>query len=431
MDLCLSAQTDAGLTDRELKAALTTLLSKRPAKRVLILPPDFTRYHSKAGFLTNVCYHYYADRGVEVDVLPTLGTHRAMTRAEATEMFGDVPFERFLVHSWRTDVVKIGEVPGAFLSEITEGLWTESIEVEVNRRVMDPSYDLILSPGQVVPHEVIGMANHSKNIFVGVGGAEMINKSHMLGAVYGMERMMGRDFTPVRKVFDYALKHFLAERPLLFLLTVTTAPGGKTATHGLFAGRERDALEAAIALAQQKNIDFVDHGIKKCVVYLDPSEFHSTWLGNKAVYRTRMAVANGGELLILAPGVETFGEDSQVDALIRKYGYCGRKAVLELFRKPECEDLRANMGAAAHLIHGSSDGRFTVTYAVQPEMRKQIEDVHFCSADVNEMLRRYDPAKLKYGYNTLPDGEVVFYIPNPALGLWIDRERFDREGGSL
>jgi len=431
MDLCLSAQTDAGLTDGELKAALTTLLSKRPAKRVLILPPDFTRYHSKAGFLTNVCYHYYADRGVEVDVLPTLGTHRAMTRAEATEMFGDVPFERFLVHSWRTDVVKIGEVPGAFLSEITEGLWTESIEVEVNRRVMDPSYDLILSPGQVVPHEVIGMANHSKNIFVGVGGAEMINKSHMLGAVYGMERMMGRDFTPVRKVFDYALKHFLAERPLLFLLTVTTAPGGKTATHGLFAGRERDALEAAIALAQQKNIDFVEHGIKKCVVYLDPSEFHSTWLGNKAVYRTRMAVANGGELLILAPGVETFGEDSQVDALIRKYGYCGRKAVLELFRKPECEDLRANMGAAAHLIHGSSDGRFTVTYAVQPEMRKQIEDVHFCSADVNEMLRRYDPAKLKYGYNTLPDGEVVFYIPNPALGLWIDRERFDREGGSL
>ncbi|HWQ07010.1 MAG TPA: lactate racemase domain-containing protein [Feifaniaceae bacterium] len=431
MDLCLRAQTEAGLTDGELKAALTTLLSTRPAKRVLILPPDFTRFHSKAGFLTNVCYHYYADRGAEVDILPTLGTHRAMTRAEAWEMFGDIPFERFFVHSWRADVVKIGEVPGAFLSEITESLWTEPIEVEVNRRVMDPSYDLILSPGQVVPHEVIGMANHSKNIFVGVGGAEMINKSHMVGAVYGMERMMGRDFTPVRKVFDYALAHFLAERPLLFLLTVTTAPGGKTVTHGLFAGRERDALEAAIALAQQKNIDFVEHGIKKCVVYLDPSEFHSTWLGNKAVYRTRMAVADGGELLILAPGVETFGEDSQVDALIRKYGYCGRKAVLELFRKPECEDLRANMGAAAHLIHGSSDGRFTVTYAVQPDMREQIEGVQFHSADVNEMLRRYDPAKLSYGYNTLPDGEEIFFIPNPALGLWIDRERFAREGGAL
>ncbi|NCD17472.1 MAG: DUF2088 domain-containing protein, partial [Actinobacteria bacterium] len=191
MDLCLRAQNDAGLTDGELKAALTTLLSARPARRVLILPPDFTRYHSKAGFLTNVCYHYYSNRGAEVDILPTLGTHRAMTRTEAAEMFGDIPFERFFAHNWRTDVVKIGEVPGAFLSEMTEGLWTEPIEVEVNRRVMDPSYDLILSPGQVVPHEVIGMANHSKNIFVGVGGAEMINKSHMVGAVYGMERMMG------------------------------------------------------------------------------------------------------------------------------------------------------------------------------------------------------------------------------------------------
>lgn len=431
MELCLRATTEKGLTDGELTAAAERLCAAHPAKNVLLLPPDFTRYHSKAGFLTSACYRWYAARGAVVDVLPTLGTHRAMTEAEAREMFPGVPFERFIVHNWRTDVVKIGEVPGGLLSEITDGVWTEPIEVEVNRRIMDPKYDLILSIGQVVPHEVIGMANHSKNVFVGAGGSDMINKSHMVGAVYGMERMMGRDFTPVRKVFDYALAHFLKERPLVFLLTVTTAPGGKTATHGLFAGRERDALEAAVELAQKKNIDFVEHGIQKCVVYLDPSEFHSTWLGNKAVYRTRMAVADGGELLILAPGVETFGEDAQVDALIRKYGYRGRKAVLELFQKPECADLRANMGAAAHLIHGSSDGRFTVTYAVKPEMQEQIEGVHFCSADVNEMLRRYDPAKLQYGYNTLPDGEEIFYIPNPALGLWIDRERFNREGGAL
>jgi len=431
MDLCLRAKTEQGLTDGELREALLSFCGAHPAKKVLILPPDFTRYHSKAGFITNVCYHYYADRGAVVDILPTLGTHRAMTEEEAADMCGDIPFERFIVHNWRTEVEKIGEVPGEFISGITEGLWTEPIGVEVNRRIMDESYDLILSPGQVVPHEVIGMANHSKNVFVGAGGAEMINKSHMVGAVFGMERMMGRDHTPVREIFDYALSHFLAERPIIFLLTVTTAPGGQIHTHGLFAGRERDVLEAAIALAQKKNIDFVPHGLKKCVVYLDPSEFHSTWLGNKAVYRTRMAVANGGELLILAPGVETFGEDGAVDQLIRKYGYCGRTKVLELFHSPECDDLRANMGAAAHLIHGSSDGRFTVTYAVQPEMREQIESVHFRSADVNEMMKRYDPQKLKYGYNTMPDGEEIFFVPNPALGLWIDKERFEREGGAL
>lgn len=431
MEICLRAAGDSGLTDEEIQKALVAFCGAHPARKVLILPPDYTRYHSKAGFITNVCYHYYAEHGAQVDILPTLGTHRAMTREEAGIMCGDIPFERFFVHNWRTDVEKIGEVPGSFIEEITGGLWAEPVDVEVNRRIMDESYDLILSPGQVVPHEVIGMANHSKNIFVGAGGSDMINQSHMIGAVYGMERMMGRDNTPVRKIFDYALKHFLAGRPIEFLLTVTTAPDGKIHTHGMFAGSERDVLEAAIELAQKKNIDFVDHGIKKCVVYLDPSEFHSTWLGNKAVYRTRMAVADGGELLILAPGVETFGEDAAVDRLIRKYGYCGRKRVLELVKDPGCGDLRANMGAAAHLIHGSSDGRFIVTYAVRETMRKEIESVHFRSADVNGMLKRYDPSRLRYGSNIMEDGEEIFYIPNPALGLWIDRERFEREGGAL
>ncbi|PKM39186.1 MAG: D-mannonate epimerase [Firmicutes bacterium HGW-Firmicutes-9] len=431
MELCLQATGERGLTDEEIRSGLLALLSNYPAKKVLILPPDYTRYHSKAGFLTQICYAHYTALGATVDILPTLGTHRAMTREEAADMFGGIPFEQFIAHNWRTDVVKIGEVPGSVIGAYTDGLWTEPIAVEVNRLLMDLTYDLILSPGQVVPHEVIGMANHAKNVFVGAGGAEMINKSHMLGAVYGMERVMGRDFSPVRRVFDYALAHFLSARPILLLLSVTTAPQGETLTHGLFCGRERDALEAAIALSQQKNIDFVPHAIQKCVVYLDSSEFHSTWLGNKAIYRTRMAIADGGELLILAPGVETFGEDAQVDALIRKYGYCGRERVLTLLKSGACNDLAENLSAAAHLIHGSTDGRFTVTYAVQPSMRAQIESVQFQSADAEEMLRRYHPAKLQYGFNTMPDGEEIFYIPNPALGLWIDRERFAREGGEL
>ena len=431
MELCLQATGEQGLTDEEIRSGLLALLSNHPAKKVLVLPPDYTRYHSKTGFLTQVCYAHYTALGAKVDILPTLGTHRAMTREEAADMFSGIPFDRFLAHNWRTDVVKIGEVPGEVIEEFSEGIWTEPIAVEVNRLLMDSSYDLILSPGQVVPHEVIGMANHAKNVFVGAGGAEMINKSHMLGAVYGMERVMGRDFSPVRRVFDYALAQFLSSRPVLFLLSVTTAPQGKTRTHGLFCGRERDALEAAIALSQQKNIDFVPYGIQKCVVYLDPSEFHSTWLGNKAIYRTRMAIADGGELLILAPGVETFGEDAQVDALIRKYGYCGRECVLDLLKSGAGDALRENLSAAAHLIHGSTDGRFTVTYAVQPSMRAQIESVQFQSADADEMLHRYHPAKLQYGFNTMPDGEEIFYIPNPALGLWIDRERFEREGGNI
>lgn len=423
-DIYLTAKTDNGLTKEEIKAALLKSLEGRTLGKVLILPPDFTRFHSGAGYITNVYYHALTEQGVQVDIMPALGTHVAMTQSQWTAMFGDIPYESMLVHNWRTDVVKLGDIPADFLCDITEGLWNESVGAEVNRLVTDESYDLIISPGQVVPHEVIGMANHSKNLFVGVGGSEMINKSHMVGAVYGMERMMGKDYTPVRRMFDYGMEHFLADRPIMFVLTVTTAPEGIIHTHGLFIGEGRECLTQAVKLAQQKNIDFVEHGLKKCVVYLDKEEFQSTWLGNKAVYRTRMAMADGGELIILAPGVERFGEDEKVDELIRKYGYKGRLKILEQFRKPENTDLRENMGAAAHLIHGSSDGRFKITYAVKKITKEEISSVGFEAADYDELAEKYNPDKLKYGYNTV-DGEEIYFIPNPALGLWINREKFE------
>ena len=424
MEHFVYSDSEFGLSGEAIREALLKSLEGRTLKNVLIIPPDYTRFHSNSGFITNVYYHALVDNGCEVDILPALGTHVPVTKEEAAIMFGDIPYEKFIPHNWRTDVMKIGEVPAEYLEEITDGLWHEAVDVEINRLVMEEKYDLILSIGQVVPHEVIGMANHAKNLFVGVGGADMINKSHMVGAVYGMERMMGKDHTPVRKIFDYGMEHFLKDRPILFVLTVCTAPGGKIRTHGLFIGDKRNALEAAIALAQEKNIDFVETGMKKCVVYLTPDEFHSTWLGNKSVYRTRMAIADGGELLVLAPGIERFGEDEQVDKLIRKYGYRGRLNTLEQFEKPENQDLRDNMGAAAHLIHGSSDGRFTITYAVKDITKEEIEEVGFRAADYDEMVKRYDPEKLQYGYNTLPDGEEIYFIPNPALGLWINKEKF-------
>ena len=427
------ANTEAGLSPDEIRSALLESLADWQAanggaepKQVLIIPPDYTRFHSNSGFITNVYYHALVELGCEVDILPALGTHVPVTAEEAAHMFGDIPFETFLPHNWRTDVMKIGEVPAAYLEEITEGLWHDPVDVEINKLVMDEKYDLILSIGQVVPHEVIGMANHAKNLFVGVGGADMINKSHMVGAVYGMERMMGKDFTPVRKIFDYGMTHFLKDRPILFVLTVCTAPGGVINQHGMFIGDTRLVLEKAIELAQEKNIDFVETGIKKCVVYLDPSEFRTTWLGNKSVYRTRMAIADGGQLLVLAPGIERFGEDLKVDALIRKYGYKGRLNTLEQFEKEENQDLHDNMGAAAHLIHGSSDGRFDITYAVKKDKitREEIEGVGFGWADYDETIARYNPETLQYGYNVLPDGEEIYYIPNPALGLWINKEKF-------
>ncbi len=416
------AQTERGLSDAEIRSILEDALApaRGKLKKILLLPPDFTRYHSNAGRIT---WHLYdmLKNECRVDIMPALGTHVPVSREEAEKMFGDIPYERFLVHRWRDDVVKIGAVPGAFVASISENLVTDPIDVEVNRKIVDPSYDLVLSIGQVVPHEVVGMANRNKNVFVGCGGSNMINSSHMLGAFYGMERIMGRDHTPVRDVFDYAESHFLVDVPLSYILTVTTAPGGEIATHGLFIGRDRTYFEKAVALAQQKNLILVEKPFRKCVVLLDEHEFKSTWLGNKAIYRTRMAMADGGELIVLAPGVDRFGEDAAIGALIRKYGYCGREKTIQNVR--ENEDLRQNLSAAAHMIHSSPDGRFTITYCTRHLTREDVEAVDFGYAPYDEMTKKYDPAKLRDGWNTV-DAEEIFYISNPALGLWADRKRF-------
>jgi len=420
MNIILKRSGNNGLSNADITAALLKSIEGRTLKRVLIIPPDFTRYQSNTDFITNSYYYLLTQRNIAVDILPALGTHDPMTPSQCAEMYSDIPLDRFLVHSWQNNVVKLGEVPGEHIGKITGGLWHKSVSCEISRHVMNPKYDLIISLGQVVPHEVLGMSNHSKNLFIGVGGSDMINKSHMIGAVYGMERIMGHDHTPVRNILDYCLEKFLVQRQLLFVLAVTTATFDKVLTHGLFIGDEHNVLEEAIAMSRKKNIDRVSKPLKKCVVYLDPKEYKSTWLGNKAIYRTRMAIAGGGELLVLAPGVDKFGDDVVVDGLIRKYGYCGRMNVLELFE--ENQDLRENMSVAAHLINGSSDGRFSITYAVRSAFRKEIDKVCFNSANFNDTIAKYDPVKLVSGWNIMPGGEEIFFIPNPSSGLWMDEK---------
>lgn len=406
-------KNDGGIDMQSLYRAVEKSLEDKKLRKVLILPPDYTRMYSGAGILTQMYYDCLKDR-CTVDIMPALGTHEPMTRQECAAFFGEsIPFEKIIVHNWRNDVVKIGEVPSEFVSEVSDGLVRDSIDVEVNRRITDKSYDLVISIGQVVPHEVVGMANYSKNIFVGCGGSSMINSSHMLGAFYGMERVMGRDFSPVRRVFDYAEQHFLKDVPLMYVLTVTTNTADKTNIHGLFIGRSRELFEMAVEQSQKVNLTKVEAPFKKVVVNLDPREFKSTWLGNKAIYRTRMAIANGGELIILAPGVKKFGEDAENDRLIRKYGYAGRERVLELVK--ENDDLRQNLSVAAHLIHGSSDGRFKITYAAKYLSEREITSVNYAYMQYERAYELY--ANLKNGMNNV-NGEQVYYIDNPALGLW-------------
>ena len=409
------------ITPEEVREALCGVFrALGPKRRVLALPPDFTRLNSYAGPVTEIINDYYGD--ALTDVMPALGTHSPMTDGQIAAMFGSVPREKFRVHDWRNDVVTVGEVPAEYVREVSEGRVDYAWPAQVNKLLLDPSFDLILSIGQVVPHEVIGMANYTKNIFVGVGGSAGINRSHYLGATYGMERIMGRAKSPVRDVMEYARTHFIPDLPIAYILTVLAKEAGEMVLKGLFIGDDFECFRRAAELSLEVNFIMVEKPLRKCIVWLDPAEFKSTWLGNKAIYRTRMALADGAELIGLAPGRKEFGEDAAIDALIRKYGYKGTPHTLEATLANR--DLQDNLGASAHLIHGSSEGRFRIIYCPGPGMsRDEIEGVGFEYAPLEDVMERYHVASLKDGWNTV-DGEEVYYISNPALGLWARPDRF-------
>ena len=392
-----------------------------PAENVLAVPPDITRCHSHAGELTRYVREYYGTR--LKDILPAIGTHSAMTPEETGRMYGDIPQDLFRHHDWRNGTVSLGEVPADYVKKVSEGAVDYAWPAEAGRLLVEGGHDLILSIGQVVPHEVVGMANHNKNIFVGTGGPDGINKSHFLGAAYGMERIMGRADTPVRRVLDYASEHFAKDLPILYVLTVVGPDGrGGRGVRGLFAGTGTECFRRAADLSLRLNLQLLPEPVEKAVCYLDPAEFRSTWLGNKSVYRTRMAMADGGELIVLAPGLESFGEDAEIDRLIRKYGYSGTPAVLDAVENNA--DLKENLSAAAHLIHGSSEGRFKITLCPGRLSREEVESVNFAYDDLDKMIQRYNPEKLNEGFNVIDGNEKIFYISNPAAGLWAYEKNF-------
>ena len=416
---------DDAIPEDEIKAAAVRLLDeaeKRIAprlKRVLLLPPDLTRAHSGAGKVTEWLYREIIRRepDAHVRVIPTLGQHVPHTEAENKWMFGSIPNEIILAHDWRNSVTHVGIIPASLVSETTGGVADWPIPVDLNTTLIDESWDLIVNVGHVVPHEVLGFANHNKNYFIGLGGKDTICASHIAAAVYGIENNLGCLITPLRECYNQAEEAMLNGLPdVYFQIVMQRNPDNRLVTSGLYIGDDLETYLEAAKRSRAQNITVFDKPIQKIVAVMQADEFRATWVANKAVYRTRMAIADGGELLVIAPGVERFGEQPEVDALIRKYGYKGTERTLRLYKTEP--DMQAIPHAVAHLIHGSSEGRFSITYAPGHLTRHEIESVGYQYADLAEMQQRYDPAKMKEGWNTMPDGEEVYYISTPSAGLW-------------
>jgi nickel-dependent lactate racemase len=411
----------SALTEQQIRDAVTRLLEeartriRRELKRVLLLPPDLTRAHSGAGKITELLYQ--ALPGCHVAVIPTLGQHVSHTEAENRWMFGSIPNSQIHAHDWRNGVSHVGVIPASMVAETTGGKANWEIPVDLNSMLIDEPWDLIINVGHVVPHEVLGFANHNKNYFIGLGGKETICASHIAAAVYGVENNLGCLITPLRACYNWAEEQYLGHLPDVYLqIVMRRDEQNKLVTSGIYVGDDLDTYLQAARASRAQNITTFDKPIKKVVAVMQADEFRSTWVGNKAVYRTRMVIADGGELLVLAPGLERFGEQPDVDALIRKYGYTGTERVLRLYKTEA--DMQAIPHAVAHLIHGSSEGRFNITYAPGHLTQKEIEGVGYQYADLKQMQERYSPEKMREGWNTMPDGEEVFYISTPSAGLW-------------
>jgi nickel-dependent lactate racemase len=415
------------LTIRERRFNGSTLLESAgqllgDAQRVLIVPPDFTRLHSFAGEIVNLIMASFGDR--VAGVLPATGTHRPMTREEISTMYGFVPTELIRERDWRRSAVRVGELSASEVREVTAGLLDESVPIEIDRALLDPSVDLILSLSQVVPHEVVGLSGHAKNLLVGAGGPSMVNVSHYLGALVGIEEVLGRIATLPRELLERAMDRAMRSlRRVSYLHVVVGADPDRPTRRtpiGWYGGEDRAPFRLAARHAQRENITVLQEPVDRAVVFVDPQVYQSTWLANKAIYRTRMAIRDGGELIVVAPGVSHFGEDSKADALIRRIGYRGRDYALG--RMAVDPELAGERSVVAHSLHGSSEGRFTIAYAATQLTKDELQSVGFEAAPVDRWSRYFFGDTHPMGVHEI-EGVTTLFVDDPGQGLWMSRDR--------
>ena len=393
----------------------------KPGK-ILLLPPDITRAYSGCGWITEILYNYFA-KNSEVYVMPALGQHAPHTEEQNKKVFGTIPESRILKHDSVKDVKKIGEIPADYVKKATNGAADWEIPIEINKILLTNKWDIIINIGHVVPHEVLGFSSYNKNYLIGLGGNSTISSSHIASACCGIENILGSIISPIRDCFNKAENKFISNLPSAYIqLVMALNEKGRLVHTGFYCGNDFDTYLLAAKHSMLENIIIVPP-LKKIVALMDKDEFESAWVSNKAIYRTRKALADNGELIIIAPGLKRFGETHEADKIIREYGYTGTDKIIERWKKDK--KLQKMAHVAAHLMHGSSEGRFKIYYAPGYLTKEDIESVNYNYLDLSETLKKYPIEKMKYGFNIMDDGEEIYFINSPASGLWTTKEKIN------
>lgn len=358
--------TNQLLSENEIREMVSAALAAAPmdGKRVLILIPDGTRTAPIPLFF-RLFHEYLKDRVAALDYLIALGTHQPMNEAAIEKLVGVSAEERaakysgvnIFNHQWEKpeSFATIGEISAAEIAAISNGALRQQVSVRINRLLFD--YDQIVICGPTFPHEVVGFSGGNKYFFPGIGGAEVINFSHWLGAVITSYDIIGTRYTPVRRVIDRAAA--MIDLPKLCFSLVVKGEG----LAGLYIATPEEAYDAAADLSSQVHINWVERPFRR-VLSVMPTMYEDLWTAAKGMYKLEPAVADGGEVILYAPHISeiSYTHGAQIDTI----GY----HVRDYFTKQWERFRHYPGGVLAHSTHLAGQGEYDAETDVEtPRIR--------------------------------------------------------------
>jgi len=359
----------ADFSPRELRAILEqSMMSIAPGARVLAIIPDKTRDDNTDLLFPFAAEILAARKIAQLDALVAQGTHAPMTVDEKRSKIGgtSVPgLGDIYDHQWNVpeELVTLGQLSGDRVRDLTGGLLTDAVSINLNRRLGPGVYDTIVIFSSTVPHEVAGFAGGAKYLFPGVAGPDLTHATHWLGALASIENVIGRIETPTRHMIE-AAADFVAAQIVTLNSVITREEDNRLRTHALFTGDYREAFRRAAEVSRQVHIKYTGRKYRRVVALLD-EHYDELWVGGKASYKLGGIIEEGGELIIYAPHLRSISETH--GRLIEKYGYAPLDRVREMVALSA--ELQNNLAVAAHLAHVSYAGQRDEMGRVIPRYR--------------------------------------------------------------